>query len=62
MPIKISASRVDSWFVFSRLIARCVAALACGDGGRGAGFIACATDRGIVGTLTEDTTGPACAL
>jgi hypothetical protein len=39
-PIRISASRVESWFVFSRLIARCVAALAPGDGGRGAGFIA----------------------
>jgi hypothetical protein len=56
-PIKISASRVESWFVFSRLIARCVAALAPGDGGRGAGFIAWATARGMVGTLTEDTTG-----
>jgi hypothetical protein len=61
MPIKISASRVDSWFVFSRLMARCVAARAFGDGGRGAGFIAWATARGMVGTLTEDTTGPACA-
>jgi hypothetical protein len=58
--IKISASRVESWFVFSRRIARWVAARAVGDGGRGAGFIACATDRGIVGTLTEDTTGPVC--
>lgn len=60
MLIRISASRVESWFVFSRRIARWVAARAVGDGGRGAGFIAWATDRGIVGTLTEDTTGPVC--
>jgi hypothetical protein len=39
-------------------MARWVAARAVGDGGRGAGFIAWATARGIVGTLTEDTTGP----
>ena len=39
-------------------MARCVAARAFGDGGRGAGFMAWATAKGIVGTLTEDTTGP----
>jgi hypothetical protein len=41
-------------------MARCVAARAVGDGGRGAGFMACATANGMVGTFTEDTTGPAC--
>ena len=61
MLIRISASRVESWFVFShRIIARWVVARAVGDGGRGAGFIAWATARGIVGTLTEDATGPVC--
>jgi hypothetical protein len=40
-------------------MARCVAARAVGDGGRGAGFMACATAKGIVGTFTEDTTGSA---
>jgi hypothetical protein len=47
--------------VFSRRVARWVAARAVGDGGRGAGFMAWATARGMVGTLTEDTTGPVSA-
>jgi hypothetical protein len=60
-PVSMStrASRVDGWSVFSRLIARCVAARAVGEGGRGAGFIACATIKGMVGILTDDTTGSA---
>lgn len=29
-----------------------------GEGGRGDGFIACATDNGIVGMLHEEITGP----
>lgn len=56
-PIKICASRVDNWFGSPRRRAFCVAARAVGEGGRGAGFIACATVRGIVGILHEDTTG-----
>jgi hypothetical protein len=35
-----------------------VASRAPGEGGRGAGFIACATVRGIVGMLHEEMTGP----
>jgi len=35
-----------------------VASRAVGDGGRGAGFIACATIKGMVGMLHDDTTGP----
>ena len=34
-----------------------MAARAEGEGGRGAGFIACATVKGIVGILQDDTTG-----
>ena len=56
-PISTRASRLDSWSGCSRRIAFCVAARAEGDGGRGAGFIACATTSGIVGMLHEDTTG-----
>ena len=54
---KTRVSRVDSCSVFSRRSALCVAARAEGEGGRGAGFMACATTRGIVGILQEDTTG-----
>jgi hypothetical protein len=57
--MRTRASRVDGWSVFSRLIARCVAARAVGDGGRGAGFMACATIKGMVGILHEETTGSA---
>ena len=35
-----------------------MASRAVGEGGRGAGFIVCATAKGIVGMLHEDTTGP----
>ena len=35
-----------------------MASRAVGEGGRGAGFIVCATAKGIVGILHEDTTGP----
>ena len=55
--MRIRASRVESWFGFSRRNAFCVAARAVGEGGLGAGFIACATVSGMVGILTEDTTG-----
>ena len=50
-------SRTDGSLVFSRRRALCVAARAEGDGGRGAGFIAWATTKGIVGILHEDITG-----
>lgn len=33
-----------------------MASRAVGEGGRGAGFIACATTKGIVGTLQEEMT------
>ena len=56
-PMRMRASRVESWLGFSRRSAFCVAARAVGDGGLGAGFIACATVSGMVGMLTEDTTG-----
>ena len=56
-PMRMRASRVESWLGFSRRSAFCVAARAVGEGGLGAGFIACATVSGIVGMLTEDTTG-----
>lgn len=55
--IRTLASRVDSWLGFSRRRAFCVAARAVGEGGRGAGFMAWATMRGIVGILQEETTG-----
>ena len=51
------ASRLDSWFGFSLRSAFCVASRAVGEGGRGAGFIACATVKGMVGMLHEDMTG-----
>jgi hypothetical protein len=51
------ASRLDSWLGLSRRRAFCVASRAVGDGGRGDGFIACATIRGIVGILQDDMTG-----
>ena len=57
MPMRICASLLDNWFGLSRRWARWVAALAVGEGGRGEGFIACATGRGIVGMLLDDTTG-----
>ena len=44
---------------FGLLIARCVAARELGDGGRGGGFMACATSRGIVGTVAVELTGSA---
>jgi hypothetical protein len=56
-PMRTRASRDESWLGFSRRSAFCIAARAVGDGGLGAGFIACATVSGIVGMLTEDTTG-----
>jgi len=56
-PIRMRASRLDSWLGFSRRSAFCVASRAVGDGGRGEGFIACATIRGIVGILQDDMTG-----
>lgn len=56
-PMRMRASRVESWLGFSRRSAFCVAARAVGEGGLGAGFIACATVSGMVGMLTEDTTG-----
>ena len=58
-PMRTWASRVLSWLVFSRRRAFWVAARCVGEGGRGAGFIAWATCRGIVGMLTDDTTGSA---
>lgn len=60
-PMRTRASRLESWWGFSRRSAFWVASLAPGDGGRGAGFIAWATMSGIVGILHEDTTGPAMA-
>jgi hypothetical protein len=57
MPMRICASRVESWFGLSRRVARCVASRAAGDGGRGAGFIVCATCSGIVGMFTDEITG-----
>jgi hypothetical protein len=57
-PMRIRASRFESWLGFSRRIAFWVASRAVGEGGRGAGFIACATLRGIVGMLHDETTGP----
>jgi hypothetical protein len=57
IPISTRASRVDRWLVSSRRIALCVASRAEGDGGRGAGFIVCATTRGIVEILHEEMTG-----
>lgn len=56
-PIRIRASRLDSWLGFSRRRAFWVASRAVGDGGRGAGFIACATIRGMVGMLHDEMTG-----
>jgi hypothetical protein len=56
-PMRMRASRVESWLGFSRRSAFCVAARAVGEGGLGPGFIACATVSGMVGMLTEDTTG-----
>ncbi len=53
------ASRWESCSGFSLRRAFCVASRAVGEGGRGAGFIACATVRGIVGMLHEDMTGSA---
>ena len=58
-PMRMRASRVDSWFGFSRRRAFCVAARWVGDGGRGAGFMVCATARGIVGMLQDEITGSA---
>jgi hypothetical protein len=58
IPISTRASRLESWLGFSRRIAFCVAARWVGDGGRGAGFIACATTRGMVEMFTDDMTGP----
>ena len=40
-------------------IARCTASRCVGEGGRGAGFIACATVSGMVGRLADEMTGPA---
>jgi hypothetical protein len=59
MPIRIFASRVLSWFGFSRRVARWAASRAPGDGGRGAGFIVCATASGIVGMFTDEITASA---
>jgi hypothetical protein len=59
-PIRTRASRLESWLGFSRRRAFCVASRAVGDGGRGAGFMACATVRGIVGILHDDITGSTC--
>lgn len=56
-PMSTRASLLESWLGFSLRRAFCVAARAEGEGGRGAGFIACATVRGIVGILQDDTTG-----
>lgn len=52
------ASRLESWFGFSRLRAFWVAARCEGEGGRGAGFMAWATVSGMVGMLHDETTGP----
>ncbi len=55
------ASRVDrppaSWRE-----ALWAAAIAVGEGGRGAGFMACATIKGIVGMLQDEITGPSKGL
>ncbi len=56
------ASRLDSWCGFSLRMAFCVASRAVGEGGRGAGFIACATVKGMVGILHDDITGSAGTL
>jgi hypothetical protein len=56
-PISTRASRLDNLSGFSRSRAFCIASRAVGDGGRGAGFMACATISGIVGMLHDDITG-----
>lgn len=58
-PMRMRASRLESWFGFSRLYDFWVAARCVGEGGLGAGFMACATVSGMVGMLQDETTAPA---
>jgi len=57
-PIRTRASRGDNSIGAPARIARCTASRCVGEGGRGAGLIACAMVSGIVGTLADEMTGP----
>lgn len=58
IPIRTFASRLDKPLESFCRDALCAAAIAVGDGGRGAGLMDCATVRGMVGMLHEEMTGP----
>src|SRR5258706_10994061 len=57
-PIRTRASRGESSIGAPARMARCTASRCVGEGGRGAGFIACAMVSGMVGTLADEMTGP----
>lgn len=56
-PISLAASVADSVFGLLVRLAFCTLTAEVGEGGRGGGFIDCATDSGIVLMLLDDVTG-----
>ena len=58
-PISFAASDAVRVFGFDDKLAFCIRAAEVGEGGRGGGFIDCATARGMVLILADEVTGAA---